>query len=358
MPKCLYIPLLLCWLAAIACASDVAARAFREGRRAERAGDHLKAYFLYAQAAQADAKNPRYSRKMAVLGRTVALQPRTQLARDPADETVGAKLEAEGLIADASLSLPPSAPPPRLAASPEKRTFAIKGSARAMFEQVAAAYGIRLLFEPDYKDPPPFTFSITDAGYQEALRALEAATDSFLAPLDATTAFVARDTVQNRTQWSRVVAMAVPIPERISLQEAQELATAVQQTLEIRRISLDATRRVVYFRDSISKVFAARQLFGTLSHARAQISLEVEFLSFSKTSSLGYGLSLPTSFAIADFGTLGGSSAGQTVPAGVGIGNSLALATLSRSSATTLLESRVVVVDGQAATFRVENATR
>ena len=343
----------------------MAERAFREGQKAERAGDHLKAYFLYVQAAQTDAKNPVYSGKMAALAQSGALQPRTQAIRDPADETIGAQLEAEGLIPDEFL--PAAAPPPRLAASPEKRNFTIKGGAREMFEQVAAAYGIRLLFEPDYKEPPPFTFAIADAGYQEALRSLEAATDSFVVPLSASTALVARDTVPNRTQLTPVAAIAVPIPERISIQEAQELSTAVQQTLEIRRISLDASRRVVYFRDSVSKVFAAREMFASLSRARAQIAVDVEFISVSKTSSLAYGLSLPTSASIINFGTLSTNTA-ASIPAGspgfaaigggktlfgIGIGNSTALATLGRSASSTLLESQIVALDGQAVTFKV-----
>jgi general secretion pathway protein D len=291
---------------------------------------------------------------MAALSQSAALHPRTEVVRDPADETVGAQLEAEGLLApDESSNLPAAAPPPRLTASSEKRDFTMKGSAKELFEKVAAAYGIRVLFAPDYNEPPPFTFTITEAGYREALRSLEAATDSFVVPLNGSTALVARDTVPNRTQWTRVATMAVPIPERITVQEAQELVTAIQQTLEIRRISLDASRRVVYFRDTVSKVYAAREMFSGLSRARAQIAVDVEFLSFSKTSSLGYGLGLPTSFSIVDFGTLGATTAPSSTPAGIGIGNAVALGTLSRSSSTTSLESQIVALDGQAVTFKV-----
>jgi hypothetical protein len=187
-------------------------------------------------------------------------------------ETVAARLEADGLVEGESFESPAAVLPPRLAASPDKRSFRIKGSAREVFEKVAAAYGIHVLFDPGYQEPPAFTFAITDAGYRDALRALEAASDSFLVPLDESTALVARDTAQNRTQLTPVVALAVPIPERMTLQEAQELSTAVQQTLEIRRISLDAPKRVVYFRDTASKVFTAREMLASLSRLRARLS--------------------------------------------------------------------------------------
>lgn len=367
MRKCLYIPFLLCWLAALSCASDAAERAFRQGLKAERSGDHLKAYFLYAEAAQADPSNPSYSSRMAAVAQSGALRPLTQVVTDPANETMAATLEAQGLTEGEPFDSPAAVLPPRLVGNSDRRSFRIKGGAREIFEQVAAAYGIHVLFDPGYQEPPAFTFAIADAGYRDALRALEAASDSFLVPLDESTALVARDTAQNRTQLTPVVALAVPIPERMALQEAQELSTAVQQTLEIRRISLDAQKRVVYFRDTAPKVFTAREMFANLSRLRAQIAVDVELLSVAKTSSLSYGLQLPTSSPIVDFGTpfagavsvipqgspgFAQAGGGKTL-LGIGIANSTAFATLSRASATTLLEAQMVSLDGQAATLKV-----
>lgn len=350
-------------MAATGCVSHTAARAFRAGQRAERAGDHLNAYFLYAEAAHEDQSNSRYAKRMAATAQSPALRPQTAEIPapdlDPANQTLPATLEREGLLgegwmSDISLVSPAASPAPRLVMPAAKHSFLLKGGSRTIFEQVAAACGIRLLFEPDYREPRPFTFSITDVDCQEALRALEAGTDSFLIPLGESTGFVARDTAQNRVLLTPVVAMAVPIPQHIALPEAQELATAVQQTLEIRRISMDAVRRVIYFRDSAAKVFAAREMFASLSRLRAQVAVDVEFISVSKTSSLAYGLALPTSAAIFDIGTpFTFSSFSLFHQFGIAVGNASALATLSRTSATTLLESRVVALDGQAVTFKV-----
>ena len=362
MQKCLFIPLILCWLAGMICASDFASQIFREGQQAERAGDHLKAYLLYAEAAQIDGSNHLYSKRMAALAQGSALQPQTEAVSDqyagssidPANETLAAHPETEGLFTDESLVSPAASPAPRLVLSSQKRSFQLTGKVQNIFEQVAAVCGIRVLFEPDYREPPAFTFAVADVDCQEALRALEPATDSFMVPLNDTTAFVARDTAQNRALLTPVVAIAVPIPERTSMQEAQELATAVQQTLEIRRISLDATRRAVYFRDSAAKVFAAREMFRALSRLRAQVSVDIQFLSVSKTSSLAYGLTLPTSAQIVSFGPV--TVTGPVTPLkqyGIGVSNSAVLATLSRSSAMTLLDSQIVALDGQAVTFHV-----
>jgi type II secretory pathway component GspD/PulD (secretin) len=123
---------------------------------------------------------------------------------------------------------------------------------------------------------------------------------------------------------------------------------------------------VVYFRDIVSKALAAREMFTALSRGRAQIEVDVEFVSVGRTSNLSYGLSLPqTSAAIipltrsfqnvpaaaagSAFFTFGG---GATLM-GIGIVNSTFFATLSKSESETLLSSQIVALDGQVATLHV-----
>ncbi len=236
-----------------------------------------------------------------------------------------------------------------------------------MIEKVAGAYGIQVIFDAAYQGVPNVIFRVKDLEFREAFHAVEAATDSFLVPVGEKIALALRDTQQNRTQFAPAMSIAVPIPGRISAQEAQEITTAIQQTLEIRRISLDPAKRMVYFRDAVPKVLAAREMFESLSRLRAQIQVDVELLEISRSSALSYGLGLPTSSLIADFGGLlnnvvsvpsGAASAfarlgGVGSTFGIGIANSTVLATLSKSSAATLLEASIVALDAQAATFKV-----
>ena len=112
--------------------------------------------------------------------------PRPAVAQpmDPAIETVEAQLKAEGVIENTELA---AAPPPVLAPAPGRQSFDLKGPAQTLFEKVANAYGIQLVFDAAYVLPvPSTTLHITDATAQEALRTLEAATDSFLFPWENT----------------------------------------------------------------------------------------------------------------------------------------------------------------------------
>ena len=368
MVKCLRILCLVTIAAVVALASESAAYMFEAGEKAMKAGDSLQALLFYSRAAELEPANALYARKRAALQAAPALS-RTALpqsptaAMDPAIETVEARLKAEGIVESTELA---AAPPPVLAPVPGRQSFDLKGPAQTLFEKVANAYGIQLVFDAAYVLPSPSTtLHVTDATAQEALRTLEAATDSFLIPLGEHVAMVGRDTAQKRTELMPVIAVAAPIPERLSAQEAQEIATAVQQTLEIRRISLDAVKHVVYFRDTVPKGLAARQMFADLSRGRAQIEVDVEFVSVARTSNLSYGLQLPSAGAIVDFGksfqnvassalgagflTFGG---GSTL-LGLGIANAAAFATLSKSSTQSLLNSQIVALDGQASSLHV-----
>jgi general secretion pathway protein D len=359
-------------LAAISClGADEAARAFAAAEKAVRAGDTLQAYLLYSQAARLDPDNPRYAQRQAalqaaaVLSQPAKTQPEQTLPRamDPAIETIEAQLNADGTVPSVELA---TAPPPALAVAPGIRSFDLKEAPQTLFEKVAGAYGIRIVFDPAYMPASAsVTFRATDSTGIEALRALEAATDSFLVPLEEHLALVARDNTQKRSELMPVMAVSAPIPERLSVQEAQEILTAVQQTLEIRRITLDAAKRVVYFRDTVPKALTARQMFANFSRGRAQIEVDVEFLSVGRTSNLSYGLALPSAAAIIDFGksfhnvpsaAISGGfftfGAGSTL-LGLGIANAAAFATLSKSSSQTLLSSQIVALDGQASTLHV-----
>src|SRR5207302_8360700 len=121
-------------------------------------------------------------------------------------------------------------------------------------EQVASGYGIQVTFDPDYQNPPQFVFQVDNMGAEDALRALETVSNSFFVPVNGKLMLVERDTPQRRADSAASMSIAIPIPERLSVQEAQELVTAVQQTLEIRRVSTDPGRHILFMRDQASKV--------------------------------------------------------------------------------------------------------
>ena len=116
-------------------------------------------------------------------------------------------------------------PPARLNGSADKKSFDIRGTARLVWEQVAAAYGIQLQFDDGYQGPvSAFTFRMNDLSMGEAFHALETVTNSFLVPVSPKAGMVFQDTTQKRNDNAPLVTAEIPIPERLTVQEAQDLA--------------------------------------------------------------------------------------------------------------------------------------
>ena len=192
-------------------------------------------------------------------------------------------------------------PPTRLLAEPGRRDYDLQGDSKALWEQVAAALHLKVLFDADYQPTRAFRFELANADYRDALRALEAATNSFLVPISQRLIFVANDSTQKRTEFERTAAVAVPFPETISVQELQELATSIRGAMDSQKLTVDTTRHLILIRDRVAKVRLAEKLLADLLRPRAQVAIEVEILTTDLSSSLSYGLSLPTSFALSSF---------------------------------------------------------
>jgi Flp pilus assembly secretin CpaC len=362
-------------LAAAGAAAEPDARKLeKQAIQAERRGDTVRAYLLYAQAAAADRTNTKYWAKAHALRPLAEAQSAGHLEtpeldtiqpQDPAhpgiDSTVGAFTEED--LRD----LERMKAPPRLQPVPGERDYHLRGDAKSLFEQVAQKLGYVVVFDKDYNPPAKaIRFDLDGAGYREVLHALESATSSFIVPISERAMLVAQDTQQKRTELEANEAVAIPIPDRSSLQEAQELAMMIQQSLEIRRIILDPQKRQIFVRDRVSKVETARAILNQLAHGKPQVEVEVEFLATAASSSLSLGMDLPTQFPLVDFGRVLNSK--PWVPAGftrflvfgggktflgMGVTDAQLFATASRASATSLLRSTVVASDGQAASLHV-----
>ncbi len=350
--------LLILFMAPAAFAADPEAqRWYEEAQKAERAGDTFHAYLLYARASELEPLNVEFMARKDAMATKAADTAAANMASTP-PEDAAAKL-ASGEYSPAEIEEHgPALPPARLKPSSVRKAFNLRGSPQQIIEQVAAAYGIQVVFDTTYQPPPNFLFKTGELGMEEALRTLEEVSNSLIVPVNQNLALVSRDTPQRRAESAPVMAIEIPIPERLSVQDAQEIVTAVQQTMEIRRITVDPTRHSVFLRDSVSKVMAAQALFSQLSRLRGQVEVEVELLSVVRHSGLNIGFNWQNSFPVVTFSDFMNNmpsfgsftkflvfGGGKTV-FGVGITDAAAFATVAKSLTQNLLTSEIVTVDG------------
>jgi general secretion pathway protein D len=340
---------------------------FEASRRAEAAGDSLQAYLLAVRASALDPSNETFTLHRGLLQNRL-MQTAAATVEAPADDVdrMAQRIAVEGLSPTDVIESQAALPPTRLKGTGGRKSFDLRATSRQLFEQVGEAFGIRMIFEPDYPAGQPMPFRLNDATMEEAFHALEAVTNSFIVPVRATEAEVFRDTPQNRTTYTPAVSIIVPIPERMSIQDAQEIAAIVQQTSEIRRIAVDAGRRVIYMRDQETKVLAARKILADLARLRAKVEVEVELLSATSNVTSSYGMSLPTSVPLVNFslylnnrpspiaGIAGFASFGGGVThLGLGITNASAFAMVSKATSQSVFSAQAEGLDGQQLTMHI-----
>jgi len=191
----------------------------------------VDAYLLYSQAAAADPQTPWYWEKSQALRTRAATIARTMPPLDPIpaeaappEPAAPPEIPLETPTSqDLSEARKPQ-PPTKLAAKPGMQTFDLKADSKTLWEKLAKAYGLDCVFDGDYQASPPIRFNIGEVDYAQALYALQTVTSSFIVPISPKLFMVVKDTQQKRTEVENTVAVSIPLPDPVTIQEAQELA--------------------------------------------------------------------------------------------------------------------------------------
>ena len=365
-------------------AEETAVQLFRDAQKAEKEGQTVRAYLLYSQAAVKDPTNLLYWTRAqalrpiatmaqpeigAAMGSGSDEKPASEASKDAIDPSIVGTISEWDIIEAKKHPLPPR----ELKAAAGNKDFKLRGDSKSLFEQVGAAFNLLVVFDSSYQPADNIRFEVTGMDYRESLRALEAATNSFVVPAADRLILVANDSPQKRKELEATTAIVIPIPEPVNLQEVQELGTGVRGTLDIQRLMVDTAHRLVLIRDVAWKVRAAEMLFHDLMQPQAQVAIDIDVVSMDISKSSTWGLGLPTQTSLLSFGSifskLPANVIGSGIPAGfasfltfgggasfIGLGLTTAatlFASTTQSYSTTVLKSEVVTADGVAATFHV-----
>lgn len=362
--------ILALWMAGGVMCAETARSLYRQARGLEKKGKYQQAWVLANRAVAREPENALY------WNYAQALRNR---GMEGANLAVAASAAAPDLPSFEALAIPDEElrearelrPPPLLRPLSVVRSFNLRAEAKQLFTDVLKAYGLEVVFDADYQATAPVRFFLDNARFADALRALEAVTGSFAVAVSERVALVARDTAQKRQEIEPVMAVVLPFPESVAVQEVQEAARAVQSTFDMQKLGVDSQRRLILFRDRVSRLRPAMALFQQLMAHRGQVVVDVELLGVSENSTLNYGSNLPTAYNLLYFGSnrLDGSGTLPNVPSGLtgnylvfGKGNGMFgfaladtqfFAAMTRGSAQSISRTTVRSVEGQAATFHL-----
>ena len=360
----------------IAAGSDTAERIARAAKQAEDKGQIVRAYLLYAAAVARDPQNGSYRANRDALAPAAKLLSKAEI--ENADITRELQeIEKQSSSPEPPLELarradwerePDLQPLPTLQPAEVNGTFDLRGDEKYLFENVAKVFGLRPIFDPQLDVRSGLHFDISSTDFRTVMEALTAATNTFMFPISMHEFYVARDTELKRNELEPQILLTFPLPNALDQKDLIEAANAVRTTLNLRTVGYDSANRIVMVRDRYTRAKTARALLQALLLPKAQVAFEVEFITFDSDRSYHYGLSLPTSFNLVDFGHIGhfqsalasGLSGsfllfgGGASVFGIGLANSASLfATFSESHSQALYDATVVVGDGQTANLHI-----
>jgi hypothetical protein len=369
-----------CLLAAVFCcnaANDVAERIARAAKQAADENQIVRAYLLYAAAAARDPQNATYR------ALRDALAPAAKILGKAEIQTADVSQELEAIQKQPTSPEPPLElatradwernenlqPIPKLQPTQTSGAFDMQGDEKRLFEDVSKVFGLRAIFDPQLEVHSGLRFSIGESDLRTIMEALTAATDTFIFPVSQHEFYVARDTELKRAELEPQILLTFPLTNALDQKDLIEAANVVRTELTIRSIGYDSANRTVMVRDRYTRATTARALLEALLLPKAQVSFEVEFLTYDSDRSFHYGLSLPTSYTFAYLGNItnfqkllpsnlttaaffvfgGGASTFGLAP----VASASLFASYSESHSHVLYDATVLVGDGQTANFHI-----
>ncbi|HEV2202393.1 MAG TPA: cohesin domain-containing protein [Bryobacteraceae bacterium] len=194
---------------------------------------------------------------------------------------------------------------------------------KVLFETVGKLGGISVIFDSQYNAPGRnFNVDLNNATIDQAFDYLATLTRTFWKPLNPTTIFVAEDNVTKRRDYEDDVVRVFYITNATSVQEFQEIATAIRTVAEIRRVFTYNAQRAMIVRDTVDKVALAEKLVHDLDKPKSEVVVDVLVLQANseRTRDLAAtiatagvaGLNIPINFD--------GTTSTSATPAGTGTG--------------------------------------
>ena len=183
---------------------------------------------------------------------------------------------------------------PRLKAQGGRHSFDLRGDTRSAYDQVARAFGVEAVFDPDVVSRQ-VRMQLDNVDFNTALSILGSTTGTFWTPLNQTLLFVAPDTLEKRRQLGLQAEQTFRLPSSASPEEMTELLRMLREITGATHIDLDTKSHSITMRDSPQQLALAAGLIQQVDRARGELMLEIDLLEVDRNKALKLGITPPSS---------------------------------------------------------------
>ena len=170
-------------------------------------------------------------------------------------------------------------------------SFHIRATRREAIEQVFKAYSVDAMVDQSVT-AEPVRLDLGEATFNEATRALGMATDTFFVPLDAHRVLVARDTPQNRQQFTRQSLETVYLPG-VSADTMTQVTNLARNIFGAQEVAPDPSGGKVTLRAPQPDLEAFNATMRQLLDGSSQVMLDVRMIQIAHAQGHNTGVILP-----------------------------------------------------------------
>jgi Flp pilus assembly secretin CpaC len=190
------------------------------------------------------------------------------------------------------------------------RDFHLKGSSRNVVEQIASAFGMKLLFD-DSVNTRNIRFDMDQVDFFGALREAAKLAHVFWVPLTPKQLILFNDTQQLRRQYQRTVSATFYLSEASTTQEITETVNMLRALFDIRFAVAQPGNQSVVVRAPTAVVEAAGKVLNNFLTRKPQVTIDVKVYEVSHSLTRQLGISLPLQFQVIDVGAAALALLGQ-----------------------------------------------
>ncbi len=186
---------------------------------------------------------------------------------------------------------------PKLEAQSGKRDLDLRGDTKAVYEQLAAQFGVRVTFDPDL-NPRSVRLHLEAVDFATAVSVLSRQTGTFWRALNSTLMFVAQDTQEKRKQYALQLQQTFRLSAAAGPEDVTELLRIVRDLTGVTHIELDSSSRSITIRDTPEKLALAGEIIRQVEKARGEVLLEIELLEVDRDKARNLGITPPSSTSL------------------------------------------------------------
>ena len=222
---------------------------------------------------------------------------------------------------------------------------------RVLYETVGKLAGINVVFDSQYAPQARnYNVDLPNSSVEQAFDYISVLTRTYWKPLSSNAIFVTEDNVTKRRDYEDDVVKVFYITNATSVQEFQEIATAIRTVAEIRRVFTFNAQKAMVVRGTVDQVALTEKLVHDLDKPKSEVVVDVIVMeaNSARTRDLAAtiatagtaGLNLPINFTprgVTTTSTTNGTTTNTTTPStstGITLAN---LGRLSSADFTTTL---------------------